>query len=130
MIDNVINLNKEDEYSAALMLLFVSKDNPRYSTLSELSYILDHDNFIKFIKYYEGQTISIPPIKETQKSLRMLMMYEYYVVEKLPWREALSKSGFEEEESVAVRQMLKTLKHSIDKYKVGDVINVEFNNYE
>lgn len=123
MIDNTFNLNKKDDYSAALMLLFIASKNPRYSTLSELSYILDYKNFLNFIKYYEGQTIQIPPLNEIQDSLRILMMYEYYVVEEFSWKQALSKAGFEESESISVRQSLSALKRYMRDFKIGDVLN-------
>lgn len=123
MIDNTFNLNKKDDYSAALMLLFIASKNPRYSTLSELSYILDYKNFLNFIKYYEGQTIQIPPLKEIQDSLRILMMYEYYIVEGLDWKQSLTKAGFEESESISVRQSLSALKRYMRDFKIGDVLN-------
>lgn len=120
---NIPELEKDDIYSITLLLLFVFKDDPKYSTLSELSYILDHENFIKFIKYYEGQTITIPPIKQISQSLRILLLYQYYIVEKMPWGKALSKAGFEPDENVSARRLLYSLKKSIEKYKIGDFLN-------
>lgn len=123
MMINLNDLNSEDTYSTALLLLFIFSRNDKYSTLSELSYILDHDNFIKFIKYYEGQTITIPSQEEILKSLRVLMLYQYYVIEKQGWREALIKAGFSEDETYTAQRLLTSFKKSVDNYKIGDVIN-------
>lgn len=109
-------LNKEDTYSMMLMLLYASTDNPRYSTLSELSYILDHDNFIKFIKYYEGQTIEIPTLSSMSDSLRVLMLFQYYKVENLSWHESLKKSGFDLSETISARHKLDKFISQLNKY--------------
>lgn len=123
---NLNDLNSEDTYSTALLLLFVFSRNDKYSTLSELAYILDHDNFIKFIKYYEGQTITIPSQEEILKSLRVLLLYQYYIVEQLSWKESLTKAGFSKDETYTAQRLLTSFKKSVDKYKIGDVINGKF----
>lgn len=120
---NINDLSVEDTYSTALMLLFIFSKNDRYSTLSELAYILDHDNFMKFIKYYEGQTITIPSQEEITKSLRVLMLYQYYVIEQRGWKESLTKSGFSEDETYTAQRLLTSFKKSVEDYKIGDMFN-------
>lgn len=109
-------LDKQDTYSMALLMLYASSDNPRFSTLSELIYILDHDSFIKFLKYFEGQTIQIPTMKEMTDSLRLLMLFQYSKIEKLEWHEALKKSGFSDEDSISARTKLGMLCDNLKKY--------------
>jgi hypothetical protein len=121
--NNFPDFNEKDDYSAALLLLFMFHDNPRYSTLCELSYILDHDSFLKFIQYYAGQTITVPPISELTRSLRTLMLYQYYVIEKMDWKEAISKAGFELTEGYTAQRLLISFKKAAEKYKLGDVLN-------
>lgn len=120
-------LSQEDTYSLVLLLLYVCKDNPRYSTLNELAYILDHDSFMNFIKYYEGQTIQIPPIDEILDSLRLLALFQYYKVEKLPWKDSLELAGYNSEEGISAKhKLIRFIKH-IDKYKyrIGGLLNAE-----
>lgn len=112
-------IKEEDSYSLAMMLLYMMKDNPRYSTLSELSYILDHNNFINFIKYYEGQTITIPTMKEVKVALRTLLLYQYYKVENIPWKEAIEKAGYEPDEVRSAERYLSYFIKSLDKYRIG-----------
>ena len=122
-VDDIKGLDKEDTYSITLLLLFVFSRNPKYSSLSELAYILDQDNFLKFIKYYEGQTITIPTMNEISKNLKVLMIYQYYVVDKLPWREALVKAGFDETESYSAQRLLYAFRKTIDDYMIGDLFS-------
>lgn len=123
---NLNDLNSEDTYSIALLLLFIFSRNERYSTLSELAYILDHDNFVKFIKYYEGQTITVPTKDEITKSLRVLMLYQYYVIEEKGWKESLVKAGFSEDETYTAQRLLTSFKKSVEDYKIGDIINGKY----
>lgn len=114
-INDIPNLNKEDTYSTALLLMFVFSRNPKYSTLSELSYILDHENFLKFIKYYEGQTIEVPTVDEISSALKTLLVYQYYVIEEMPWREAIVKAGFLESESYRAQRLLYKFRSTMDE---------------
>lgn len=69
-------LDKKDIYSLILFCLYKLKNNPNYSTLSELIYVLDNENFIKFINYYGGQTITIPTITDLNNILTSLLALE------------------------------------------------------
>lgn len=121
-INNV--LNKEDTYSMTLMLLYASTDNPRYSTLSELAYILDHDNFLNFIKYFEGQTIQIPTLSEVSDNLKLLTLFQYYTIEKIDWHEALEKAGFSLDETATARIKLNAFINQLERYdyKLGGLL--------
>lgn len=121
--NNFPDLKENDLYSTAMLLLFAFSDNPKYSTLCELSYILDHDSFMKFIKYYAGQTITVPSLPDVTKALRTLMLYQYYVVEGIDWKDAISKAGFNPDESFTARRLLMSFRKSADQYKIGDVLN-------
>lgn len=114
------DLGKNDVYSLVLLTLFVMGDDPRYSSLSELSYILDQDNFIKFIKYFAGQTIAIPNVKQISQSLRVILLYQYYVVDRESWQKSLSKAGFEPEDNMSARRLLHSFKQAIEDYRIGD----------
>lgn len=118
-------LGKEDTYSMMLLLLYASTDNPKYTAISELAYILDHDSFINFIKYYEGQTIKIPTISELMDALRILLLYKHYKVDDNEWLDAVEMSGFDASESISVRHKLISFMKHIDEYnyKIGGVIN-------
>lgn len=122
-LNDIEGLDKKDTYSIALLLLFVFSRNPKYTTLSELAYILDQDNFLNFIKYYEGQTITVPTIEEISKNLKILMIYQYYVIDKLEWKEALHKAGFDDSESYSAQRLLYAFRQTIEDYKIGDLFD-------
>ena len=127
MTDGIFEkLKKEDTYSMMLLLLYASSDNPRYSTLSELPFILDHENFIRFLKYYEGQTIQIPTLNETKEALRILSLFQYYLVDKMEWEDAIKKAGYTEEDtSPSIRIKLINFKKDLEShnYKLGGLLN-------
>ncbi|AMM44938.1 hypothetical protein SP15_140 [Bacillus phage SP-15] len=95
--DDLLNQMSEtnDLYFVSMMLLYLQKEDSRYSTLSELSFILDQSSFLNLIWFYEGQTIKIPTKKELSESLRLILCYYYYDVQKLPWEEVFHKIGLE-----------------------------------
>lgn len=69
-------LDKKDIYSLILFVLYRLKEIPEYSTLSELVYVLDNENFIKLLNYYGGKTIRIPTTTELSTVLNSLVAYE------------------------------------------------------
>lgn len=83
------NLNKHDVYSLLLFTLYKMKDDPKYSTLSELCYILDGDNLTKFLSYYGGMTISVPTLKEIRALTQTLLLYQYVNIEGGNFKDAL-----------------------------------------
>lgn len=109
-------LTKEDNFSTILMLLFTLTENPKYSTLSELVYILDSQSFTKFITYFAGQTIKVPKMDEIITSFRTMLLYQFYTVEKNTWEKSLEMSGFAKEDSYTARNYLVTLEKALDYY--------------
>lgn len=118
--DNFFNkLDTDDSYYIALMLLYFLKDDPKYSTLSELVYLVDRKSFLNLIQYYGGQDIAIPDSEEVILALKTLMLYQYRVVNKLSWSEAIKKAGFNSSESAKARALYITLEQVIEKTKSG-----------
>lgn len=116
---NLDRLKKEDVFSVASALLYSLKDSPQYSTISELFYILDYDNFIKLIKYYGGTTIRVPSSEEISQTLKLLLLYQYREVENLSWEESLKKSDISQEESRSCRTKLNHLKSILNLQEIG-----------
>ena len=76
------NLCEADIYSLMLFALYKADNIPEMSALSQLSYILDKDNLLKFCEYYGGLTIKVPTIKELETMLHALLMFQLLDVEK------------------------------------------------
>ena len=73
---NLDTLKKKDIYSLMLFVLYKFKDVPEYSTLSELTYVLDTNNLLRLCELYGGTTITIPTIQEMEEILNALLLYQ------------------------------------------------------
>lgn len=127
MVNNyrdIPELGKEDTYSMVFLLMFVFKRDKNYSVLNELPYILDYENFMKFIKYYEGQTITIPSMNEIAKYFKILLLYQYYIIENEEWKKSLLKSGFDpDRDSYRAQRYLYAFRKDIEQFRLGDILN-------
>lgn len=81
IVETLEKLNKNDIYSMLLFTLFRLKYDPKYSTLSELCYVLDGDNLPRFLKYYGGLTITIPTLRDLRLLTQGLLLYQYVNIE-------------------------------------------------
>ncbi len=120
-VTNLLSKFKEqDVYSILCGYLYEFKDVPEYSMLCELSYLLDSKSFVNLIKYFEGQTITIPTKEEFQSGIRVLLLLQYYEIEKRPWKESLQLAGFQSSEGRVAQNKLNKLKDTIGKYNYGN----------
>jgi hypothetical protein len=74
-------LTESDVYSLMLFALYKMNESNEYSSLSQLSYILDKDNLLKLCEYYGGTTIRIPTIAELELMLNGLLVYQLIDIE-------------------------------------------------
>ena len=70
-------LKQDDVYSLVLFLLFQLKNDSKYSTLSELIYILGKEDLLKLCEYYGGMTIKIPTTSELEYLIYCLTYFKY-----------------------------------------------------
>ena len=117
---NLDNLSEQDIYYVATALLYTLKNNQKYKITSELFYLLDYKNFINLIKYFGGEIIRIPSQDELSDILKLLMVHQVYYIEKKPWKMALEKAGYSEEDSKAVARKLDTLEKQLEGIKIGN----------
>lgn len=89
----VLKLKQTDIYSLMLFILFKLRDNKEYSTISELSYVLDKDNLLNLCEYFGGLTIKIPTIDELESVVYALMLYQYIHFEHKEMKQALDLIG-------------------------------------
>ena len=101
-INELDNLTVTDTYSLIMFALYKLKDDPKYSTLSELTYLLDRQGLLALIEYFGGMTITIPSASELRKLLISLTLYNYVNIEKsLDLNKALKdfeKKGYDKNE--------------------------------
>jgi hypothetical protein len=117
---DLYKLTQPDVYSLICEILYVLKDNPKYSTVSELAFILERESFIKFIKYFGGTTLTVPTLDEFKEVIRLLLLYQAVEIDKMPWRKALEEAGFDLEQSRSAQRKLALLKKALNDYRLGD----------
>lgn len=119
-------LKKDEVYSIMCLMLYATSDNPRFATLNELAFLTDHKSFLNILKFYEGQTIQIPTLEESQTALRIILLYHYYYVEKDEYRIACDKVGIPKSERPSYLIHLENFCRKFEDidYKAGGLKNV------
>ncbi len=113
-------LTKEDTVSVAIALLYSLRNVPKYGVLSELPYLVDYSSFMNLIKYYGGMNIRIPTIEEVTEAFKVLLLYQYNDIDKLDWKDALHKAGYDETtDSLSARTKLHHLRKILKTQEIG-----------
>lgn len=118
--DLLAKFNEQDVYAILCGYLYEFKEIPEYSILSELVYLMDSKSFINLIKYFEGQTIRIPTKEEFQNTIKVLLLLQYFEIEKKPWKESLQLAGFLTSEGRSAQKKLEKLKNTLQKYNYNN----------
>lgn len=84
-------LNAKDVYSMMMQALYLLKDDPKYSTLSELVYTLDKESLLNFLSVFEGLTIKVPRMSELRDVANGLLLYSLANIEELPYDTAVAE---------------------------------------
>lgn len=96
--DALSKLTKPDIYSLMLFVLFKLKDTNEYSSLSQLSYILDKDSLLKLCEFYGGTTIAIPTIEDLEAVFNALLLYQEVNIEKQDFDKMIDKRDLQRPE--------------------------------
>ena len=96
--DALSRLTKPDIYSLMLFVLFKLKDTNEYSSLSQLSYILDKDSLLKLCEFYGGTTITIPTIEDLEAVFNALLLYQEVNIEKQDFDKMIGKRDLQRPE--------------------------------
>ena len=76
LIKTLEQLEEKDIYSLLLFVLYKLKDDKKYSTLSELVYILDKNSLFNLLSVFGGLTITIPKTKDMKLVVAGLLIYQ------------------------------------------------------
>lgn len=88
-------LQSNDIYSLALFTLYKLSDNSKYSTISEIPYIIDKDSLFRFLKFYGGHTIAVPTVEELVSTTRLLVAYQQLKVLGRSFKDSLKCAGID-----------------------------------
>ena len=120
-VDELVSkMQEQDVYSIICSFLYDLKNIPEYTTLSELCYLLDVESFLKLIKYFGGQTVTVPTKEELVDTIQVLLLFQYYEVEHRPWKDAVTLAGFDSNRGKGAGNKLNRLKETLEKYNFGN----------
>lgn len=114
------DMSKQDVYSIVMSFLFDLKNDPKYTLLSELCYIMDEKSFTNFIECFEGMTIKVPTKKELSELIQVLRLFQLYEVEGRPWKDAVIEVGLDSSSGKMAKNNVNRLKRTFEKYNVGN----------
>lgn len=109
-------LEKKDIYSLILFSLYRLKDVPEYSTLGELVYVLDNENFIKFLNYYGGKTIKVPTVQELSAVLNALFIFERQQNTDIPLNDLIKELNLNKKEKADLVKALNIITELLTEY--------------
>jgi len=91
------SMDLTDVYSLLLFALFKLKDDPEYSSISEMAYVLDGKHLFNFLEYFGGTTIKVPTLAEFKVVIESLLLYQYVNIEKIEFNQAVKLLDIPEE---------------------------------
>ena len=109
-------LTTSDIYSLMLFALYKAGDVPEYSSLSQMSYILDKGNLLKLCEFFGGTTIRIPTISELEELLSALLVYQLVDVEGQEVEEVFETVRAKKGSDMVVRKHYGNIKDVLSKY--------------
>ena len=87
--------------------------------MSELAYILDKDSFIRFIKYFGGNSVQVPTVEEFRETMQTIMLYQYFKIDNLSWQDALVKANIEKKDTRKFQKALMTFDTVLHDTQLG-----------
>ena len=115
---NFASLKKNDVYSLVLFALYKLRDDPRYSTLSELIYTIDSKNFLKLMETFGGLTITIPTVDEFEQLIYALLVFQRVDVNGEKYRDVVADvSAKTELDMRAIQNDYNRIKAVLSQYK-------------
>jgi hypothetical protein len=126
MGDMKMSINKElsklketDIWSLLMFVLYKVKDTEEYSSLSELSYVLDKRNMLKLCEYFGGSTLYIPTIDELERLIYGMLLYQYVDIEHLDYDEALGKIYSDDIPKMEIKTAYNKIRTTLSEYKIS-----------
>ena len=115
-----LSIEDEDTYALICNFLYDIKDIPEYATISELCYLLDKNSFKNIVRYFGGRSFTVPTKKEIAEAIQVIKLYNFYEIEKRPWKDAVLLAGFSSSSGKMAKNKLEKLKATMKKYNVGN----------
>ena len=109
-------LTDSDIYSLLLFALYKMHGSDEYSSLSELSYILDRDSLLKLCEFYGGTTIRIPTVEELEIMLSALLVFQLVDIEGMTYDNAMDNLRKKTGHTKSIEQAYKSIRECLQNY--------------
>ena len=109
-------LTEKDIYSLLLFALYKASSSEQFSTLSQLSFILDKESLLNLCEIYGGLTIKIPTIEELESIMYSLILYQYVNIDGMDYDEAVKIIGYKSSQLRKVKSDYFAICEILDKY--------------
>lgn len=111
------SLRENDTYSLVLFALYKMQDDPALSTMSELAYTLDHDNFLRLIEAFGGTTITIPSVEQIETLIFALMIFQRVDIGKEKFTSVIKEIANRANDLSDVLTLYEKLREILKKYE-------------
>lgn len=115
---DILTFKDIDIYSLSMFALYKLTEVPEYTTISELPYILDKENMLRFCQYFGGTTITVPTVEELQSLMYILLLYQHVNIEGMDYDEAINLIGYSTKELRKVKKVYTKLCDILSKYDI------------
>ncbi len=115
---SLMTLKDVDIYSLSMFTLYKIKDIPEYSAISELPYVLDRNNMLKFCEYFGGRTIKVPTVEELHSLMYLLLLYQYVNIEGMKYDDAITLIGYDSKNLRKVKSSYIKLCKVLENYDI------------
>lgn len=115
--NELTKLKEQDLWSFMLFVLFKVKEVPEYAGLSELAYILDKKNMLKFCEYFGGCTITVPRIDELEMLLYGMLLYQYIDIEHRTFENAIKLLNNDDLDITVLKQNYRKIREVLKDYQ-------------
>lgn len=114
--DSINTMKENDIYSLILYAIYKCTKNPQYSTLSELIYTLDRENFMKLCAIFGGCVVKIPTLEELKVYSSGLLVYNL-INEGKDIKEALALTELDSKKYPEVIEVYRTIDEVLKSYE-------------
>lgn len=117
IIKDLNKLKEEDLITIILYCIYKFTNDPEYSTISELAYVLDRNSFYNMCATFGGTTLKIPTLKEYKTMVKVMLIFDYVNSDGLSFSEACNKLGVSEsdEDIISMYSMMNEVLESYEE---------------
>lgn len=114
--DELSKLKTPDMWSLMLFVLYKVREIPEFAGLSELAYVMDKKNLLKFCEYFGGTTITVPRIEELEMLVYGLLLYQYVDIEHILFEDAVELISRNDVDISSVKTNYHKIKDVLETY--------------